>query len=119
MINLLDNAVKYSPPGSTIEITARAENREAILEIADSGPGIPPGEGERIFEKFYRAPEVRGEGSGLGLAVCRAIARAHGGRITAETRPGGGAVFRVILPRDETGSAAQLPEEELTPESQA
>lgn len=72
------------------------------MELADRGPGIPPGQEERIFEKFYRAGQTGG-GVGLGLAICKAIITAHGGRIWAENRPGGGAVFRFTL------SAAGVP----------
>jgi two-component system sensor histidine kinase KdpD len=70
-----------------------------LIEVADRGPGLPPGEERRIFEKFHRAeaaPTVRG--AGLGLAICRGIVRAHGGRIWAENRPGGGVSIRFTLP---------------------
>jgi two-component system sensor histidine kinase KdpD len=99
MMNLLENAIRYTPPGSPIEITARAEASELVVSVADRGPGIEPGEDVRIFDKFYRG---RGErvpgGVGLGLAICRGIVTAHGGRIWAENRPGGGAVFSFTLP---------------------
>jgi two-component system sensor histidine kinase KdpD len=89
LINLLDNVLKYTPAESPIEVSA----------VADRGPGLPPGEERRIFEKFHRAeaaPTVRG--AGLGLAICRGIVQAHGGRIWAENRPGGGVSVRFTLP---------------------
>jgi two-component system, OmpR family, sensor histidine kinase KdpD len=113
LVNLLENAIKYSPPASPIEVTARHVGDEVDLSVADRGPGIPPGDEERIFEKFYRARTERDPGGvGLGLAICRAIVWAHGGRIRAEGRPGGGAIFRITLPRGP--GAPTLPEE--TPE---
>jgi two-component system sensor histidine kinase KdpD len=97
-VNLLENAVKYTPPGSPIELSAWAEGREVVVEVADRGPGLPPGEEERIFDKFYRVhPEDPGS-IGLGLTICKAILEAHGGRIWAANRSGGGAVFRFTLP---------------------
>ncbi len=99
LVNLLENAVKYTPAGSPIEIRARAEDAEAIVEVADRGEGIPAGEESRIFEKFYRSEQSKKTGgAGLGLAICQAIVQAHGGRIWAENRHGGGAVFRFSLP---------------------
>jgi two-component system, OmpR family, sensor histidine kinase KdpD len=98
-INLLENALKYSPPGSPIEIGATLVPGELVVEIADRGAGLPPGEEERVFERFYRVADGRrAEGAGLGLAVCQAILKVHGGRISAENRSGGGAVFRFTLP---------------------
>ena len=98
LINLLENAVKYTPPGTRIEIGASASDGEITVEVADRGPGLPPGDVERAFEKFYRgAPDVA-RGAGLGLAICRAIVEAHGGRIWAENRQGGGVAFRFTLP---------------------
>jgi two-component system sensor histidine kinase KdpD len=100
LVNLLENAARYTPAHSQIMIAADADTRQFRLRVADNGPGLPPGAEERIFEKFYRATEGtdRGRGSGLGLAICRAIAKAHGGNITARNRPGGGAEFEVRLP---------------------
>jgi two-component system sensor histidine kinase KdpD len=98
LVNLLENAVKYTPPGSPIYLSAWAEGQEVIVEVADRGPGLPPGEEERIFEKFYRIRPTASGGIGLGLTICRAIVEAHGGRISAANRAGGGAVFRFTLP---------------------
>ena len=97
LVNLLENALKYAGPGSPVRITARLEDGEVAIEVADQGPGLPPGSEERVFEKFYRgASGLRG--FGLGLAICRAIVTAHGGHISAANRPQGGAVFRFTLP---------------------
>ena len=98
-INLLENAVKYTPAGTPIEISAVVTDGVVRVDVADRGPGLPPGEEVRIFEKFHRAPSAAAAGGvGLGLTICRGIVTAHGGRIWAENRAGGGAVFRFTLP---------------------
>ncbi len=102
LINLLENAVKYAPASTAIEITASGSEKEVLVEVADRGPGLPPGEEKRIFDKFYRAGPPREGGVGLGLTICRGIVEAHGGRIWAENRSGGGAVFRFTLPLEGT-----------------
>jgi two-component system sensor histidine kinase KdpD len=97
--NLLDNALEYTPSGSPIDITARADREEVIVEIADRGPGLAQGTQARVFEKFFRAARASGHrGIGLGLAICRGIVVAHGGTIFCDNRPGGGAVFTFTLP---------------------
>ncbi len=99
LANLLENAAKYTPPGTTISISAEAGRDEIVVSVADEGPGLPPGEEERIFDKFHRAaPEAAQSGVGLGLSICKAIVQAHGGTIAAENLPLGGAVFRFTLP---------------------
>jgi two-component system, OmpR family, sensor histidine kinase KdpD len=98
LINLLENALKYTPPQSPIDLSASEVDKAIRFEIADRGPGLPKGEEQRIFDKFYRAGPVREGGVGLGLTICRGIIEAHGGRIWAENRAGGGAVFRFTLP---------------------
>ncbi len=102
LVNLFDNAIKYTPRGTPLELSASESFYTVTVELADRGPGIPPGEEERIFEKFVRGRGVAG-GVGLGLAICRTIISAHGGKIWAENREGGGALFRFTL------SAAGLP----------
>jgi two-component system sensor histidine kinase KdpD len=98
LVNLLENALKYTPAGTSIEIAAWASNSEVTVEVADRGPGLPPGDEQRVFNKFYRMQPTNEHGVGLGLAICQAIIEAHGGRIWAANRPGGGAVFRFTLP---------------------
>jgi two-component system sensor histidine kinase KdpD len=108
--NLLENALKYTPPGAPLELEAWSANGQVILEVRDRGPGLPPGEEDRIFEKFYRGASERIpgniRGAGLGLAICRAIVKAHEGSIQAFNRPDGGAVFRVLLPLAPLGKPA-------------
>ena len=99
LANLLENAVKYTPPHTTISISAEKSRGEIVVSVADEGPGLPPGEEERVFDKFHRAaPEGPQSGVGLGLSICKAIVQAHGGSIAAENLPLGGAVFRFTLP---------------------
>ncbi|MBK6741838.1 MAG: two-component system sensor histidine kinase KdpD [Hydrogenophilales bacterium] len=100
--NLLENAAKYSPVGSRIEITARNEGDRVAIAVADNGPGLPPGKEEGLFEKFTRGHEESPvAGVGLGLAIVRAIVEAHKGTVKAENRPEGGARFIVTLPAGE------------------
>ncbi len=97
--NIIDNAARYSPIESVIEVDAARSPREVVLSVADRGPGIPEADLERIFEKFYQVPgEGAGRGMGLGLAIAKGIVEAHGGRIWAERREGGGTVVRLALP---------------------
>jgi len=97
--NLLENAAKYTPPGTTITICAAARDESILIYVADDGPGFPPGDPERLFEKFQRGrSESNIVGVGLGLAICRAAAGLHGGSIRALTNPGGGARFEISLP---------------------
>lgn len=98
LVNLLDNAAKYTPPGSAITILATATDEAATVEVSDRGPGLPRGEEERVFEKFYRAATPARPGTGLGLAICRAVIQAHGGRIWAQNLPEGGVAFLFTLP---------------------
>jgi len=98
-VNLLENAAKYTPAGTPVEITAAAGDGAVVVDVADRGPGFPPGEEARVFDKFYRvAGATSTAGVGLGLTICRGIVTAHGGRIWAENRAGGGAVFHFTLP---------------------
>ena len=97
--NLFENAAKYTPTGTRVVVAARADERNLEVIVEDDGPGLPPGDTDRLFNKFQRGrSESEVTGAGLGLAICRAIARAHGGDIRAANRVGGGARFEVILP---------------------
>src|ERR1700733_399068 len=97
--NLLETAAKYTPPGTTITISAAAREETMLLAVADNGPGLPPGDAERVFESFQRGrSDSEIAGVGLGLAICRAGARLHGGEICAMNNPGGGARFEITLP---------------------
>jgi two-component system sensor histidine kinase KdpD len=99
--NLLENAAKYTPPGTTITISAAVREKNILLVVADDGPGLPPGDSERLFEKFQRGrSESNIVGVGLGLAICRAAARLHGGDIHATNNVGGGARFELTLPME-------------------
>jgi two-component system sensor histidine kinase KdpD len=97
LVNLLDNTVKYTEPGSPVYVSATAADGMVTVEVADEGPGVPPGSEERVFEKFYRAG-AGPRGSGLGLPICKAVVTAHGGRIWAENRFPRGVAFRFALP---------------------
>jgi two-component system sensor histidine kinase MprB len=93
--NLLDNAAKFSPPGSPVEVSLRGGE----ISVRDHGPGIPAADLPHVFERFYRAPSARAvPGSGLGLSIVRQVADSHGGAILAETPPGGGTLMRLRLP---------------------
>ncbi|MGE5141385.1 MAG: sensor histidine kinase, partial [Rudaea sp.] len=101
LVNLVDNALKYSPPESPIDIFARPRDDRVEIEVADRGIGIPPQDRTRVFDKFYRVERpAQVSGTGMGLAICKGIVEAHGGRIEAVPRDGGGTVIRVSLPLD-------------------
>ncbi|MDR3591740.1 MAG: sensor histidine kinase KdpD [Negativicutes bacterium] len=108
VVNLVDNASKYSPPASPIEIKVSCGNDQLRVSVADHGTGIPPAELAQIFDKFYRAQQrlSSAPGTGLGLSICKAIVEAHGGSIKAENRSGGGAVFSFSLPVPQDESAS-------------
>ncbi len=114
ILNLLDNSARHTPPGSTVELRLRAEGGNALVEVADDGPGVSPELREQIFDRFVRgdgpADTVAGSGSGLGLAIVGAVADAHGGVATAGESELGGALFRVKLPlsNSEQGITAAL-----------
>ncbi len=105
IVNLLENAARYTPAGSEIDILAVAKDKRAEIRVRDNGPGLPIGSERKVFEKFFRgstvAPDGR-RGVGLGLAICQAIVEAHGGSISAANRPAGGAEFMISLPCTET-----------------
>jgi signal transduction histidine kinase len=101
LLILLDNAVKYSPPGGRCEIALSQDQSEARISVRDSGIGIAQDDLKSIFDRFYRADRARSKntgGAGLGLAIARWITELHGGMIAVESTPGAGSVFRVSLP---------------------
>ncbi len=105
--NLVENAVKFTPDGGRVEIRLTRESGDAVVEVADTGPGVPEDDLERIFERFYRVDAARtaspdSPGTGLGLSIVRAIAGIHGGSVVATNRVDGGALFRVRLPTQPT-----------------
>jgi two-component system sensor histidine kinase KdpD len=103
--NLLENAAKHTPDGTTVRVVARNDGAFVSVTVEDDGPGLPPGDPARLFAKFQRGrDESEVPGAGLGLAICRAIVAAHGGRIEAANRPGGGARFTVTIPVEGAGS---------------
>ena len=101
LVNLLENAARYAPAGTPVEIVARAGAEALLVEVCDRGPGIPPDEASRVFDRFYRALNAPpGKGVGLGLAVAKGFVEAMGGTIAAIDRPGGGTVFRLSFPAE-------------------
>jgi two-component system sensor histidine kinase KdpD len=113
-ITLLENAGRYTPAGSVIEISAQVVPGAMRIEVTDDGPGLAPGTESQAFRKFFRGgveqrPDRR-RGVGLGLAICRAIVEAHGGSMTAHNRPQGGAAFVMMLPCREPAPRVALDE---------
>ncbi len=101
LVNILENSIKYSPPGSPLEIVAMADKEWLDLRISDHGSGVPEQDLKRVFDKFYRIPIPEGAGgTGLGLSICKGLVEAHGGRIKAENRTGGGLTIIIRLPLD-------------------
>lgn len=109
IVNLLDNAARHTPAGTEVVVGAEASGGALTVEVSDAGPGIPEPFRERIFERFQRGAASAGRGAGLGLAIARAIAEVHGGTLTLGERPGGGALFRLELPR--VGDSPPVPHE--------
>jgi two-component system sensor histidine kinase KdpD len=102
LLNLLDNALRHTPAGTPIEISATLDGNQVVVAVADRGPGVPPGDEARVFDRFYRGRSGAVEGGvGLGLTVCKGTVEAHGGRIEAANRAGGGVVFQFTLPLGE------------------
>jgi two-component system sensor histidine kinase KdpD len=98
LTNLLSNAAFHTPENSKITLTVRVEGSELVFTVADTGPGIPPKSLPHLFDKFYRAPNSRPGGSGLGLSLVKGFVEAQGGQVRAENSPTGGAVFTITLP---------------------
>ncbi len=101
LVNLLENAIRYTPPGSRIEIIAQHQGDQAEIRIADNGPGLPAGSEAKVFDKFFRGRSLVADGQrgiGLGLSICQAIIQAHGGQIRGSNRAAGGAEFVMTLP---------------------
>ncbi|MBX6381667.1 MAG: HAMP domain-containing histidine kinase [Microbispora sp.] len=101
--NLVSNALRHTPPGTAFRVgVGNMPGSQVVIEVADDGPGLAPGDAERVFQRFYRADPARSRsdsgGTGLGLSIAAALVQAHGGTITADSEPGRGAVFRVRLP---------------------
>lgn len=105
LVNLLENAIKHTPAGTQISVSAVSESEKVRVSVTDTGPGLPLGDPQRLFAKFQRGREESNTGgAGLGLAICKAILHAHGGSICASQRPGGGACFEFTLPTVEPAS---------------
>jgi two-component system, OmpR family, sensor kinase len=102
MVNLLDNGLRHTPAGTEIRVAVERRNGDAVLEVSDDGPGIPPGMEAQVFSRFVRGTgpaDVAGDsGAGLGLAIVKAVAMSHGGDVDAGSSPAGGARFTVRLP---------------------
>ena len=96
LINLLENGIRYTPALGTLDVSVKTDAGKVVVVVSDSGPGLKEDERERVFDKFYHSDTSKG--AGLGLAICRAIVNAHGGKIWAENKSGGGAVFQFTLP---------------------
>jgi two-component system, OmpR family, sensor histidine kinase KdpD len=121
-INLLENAARYTPPGTVMTVRAWENGGAVCVEVADGGPGIPADVAELVFRKFYRVARPKGDegnetpaGSGLGLTIAQGIVTAHGGRMWVEPRPGGGAAFRFTLPLSGPAVPAPPAEPEARP----
>jgi signal transduction histidine kinase len=111
VVNLLDNAIKYTPSGGAIILNVHASDSKAIIEAADTGIGIPAGALPHIFERFFRVDKARSHdagGAGLGLAIVKSICAAHGGQVYVESREGGGSRFKVELPLAGQGKIEKL-----------
>ncbi len=98
LANLVDNALRYTPPGGTVDVRVAPDGDQARIDVADSGPGIPEEERERVFDRFYRGRQAPGGGSGLGLAIVRQIVTQHGGSITLAESPSGGLLVSARFP---------------------
>ena len=110
LINLIDNAIKYTPAGGQVTLALHRNGSQAMIDVADNGIGLTPDEQERIFTRFYRAAPARsqgGGGAGLGLCISQSIAQAHGGTIQVHSRPGRGSTFTAVLPAEDNASGEE------------
>ena len=101
MTNLIENAIHYTHAGGSVTVSARSDDSDVVIEVADTGIGIDPAEVDRVFERFYRsrqAQDMRSNGTGLGLAIVKRIIEVHAGTIEVESTPGVGTTFRIRLP---------------------
>jgi two-component system OmpR family sensor kinase len=121
--NLMSNALNHTPDGTPITVRLLAGPRQpvpsAVLEVSDQGPGMPPGQAQHVFERFYRGDQARTRkagGTGLGLAIVAALVQAHGGSVTLQTAPGEGATFRITLPLAPEAQRDDSPTEEDDPD---
>ena len=117
VLNLLDNATRHTPPGASIELSLHQENGDAVVEVADDGPGIPEAMRTQVFDRFVRgdgpADTAKGTGTGLGLAIVSAVAASHGGSVEATESPAGGALFRARIPLHDPDRTTAKPLEAL------
>jgi two-component system sensor histidine kinase KdpD len=97
-LNLLENAAKHTPPGTEISVLASERTKNVVIDVRDNGPGLPPGDPEKLFERFQRGDRINAEGFGLGLTICKAVVKAHGGTISARNTTPSGAHFTITLP---------------------
>jgi two-component system, OmpR family, sensor histidine kinase SenX3 len=110
LVNLIENAVKYSDPGTPVQVSAIDVGDRVEFVVEDQGIGIPPSDRDRIFERFYRVDRARSRvtgGTGLGLAIVRNVARNHGGDVHVESREGEGSTFVIQLPRLPEGQTSE------------
>jgi two-component system, OmpR family, sensor kinase len=99
VLNLLENAIRHTPPGTTVQAATQSRDGQAVVTVQDTGPGIPPELQHRVFERFVRGGRDGGRGSGLGLAIVRSVAQSHGGTVSVETPEGGtGTRFVIRIP---------------------
>jgi signal transduction histidine kinase len=118
--NLIDNAIKFSPPGGRVLVSTECDRRECRLTVLDDGPGIPPEERERVFGRFYRRDQARTRGlggTGIGLSIVREIAIAHGGRVWVDAGAGGGCAFTIAMPASPEPAPADRSEGVGVPEA--